>query len=405
MGEAVNLTRTEADMSDDTPTPDTDAEQPAAAAPVQVKRPRELVILFSVLSLVVLFSLGGIAYAVFAHKEDPAKITVPVYPQAEVIQEAPPEPVVVEPTTPETVPELPIEPEPAQTESPINLNAPVKAAPVKKSAPQSTIEWDRLPTMTGRPKIAIVIDDMGLNRVNSRRMVALSHALTLAYLPYAEQLPDQTAQARARGHELIVHVPMEPDNVKQNNPGPNALLTTNTPEENLARLEKDLSRFEGYIGLNNHMGSQFTSNETALRPVLERMKQKGLWFLDSRTIGNSVGGKIAREIGLPYATRDVFLDNVESVAAVTMQLKAAEAVARKRGFAIAIGHPHNATIAALDAWLQTIEQRGFELVPLSAVIAARYPNANVPRYAQIPHEATIAPAAGVALTDSNTSSN
>ena len=234
-----------------------------------------------------------------------------------------------------------------------------------------------------RPVIAIVIDDMGLDRRRSLQAVNLPVPVTLAFMPYAQDAEKQTEQARQNGHELIVHMPMEPDDLAHNNPGPNALLLKNGEAENMRRLDKNLTAFTGFIGINNHMGSALTSNRAAITPVLQDLKEKGLWFLDSKTDARSVAANVADEIGLPFASRDVFLDNVNSTAAVLQQLRETEAVARHKGYAIAIGHPKDGTIAALQSWMRDAESRGFILVPLSTIIAARFPNAIVPKYAKV----------------------
>lgn len=224
---------------------------------------------------------------------------------------------------------------------------------------------------------------MGLNQRNSRRVVELPAPITLAYLPYAERLPQQTAAAFERGHELIVHMPMEPDNVARNNPGPDALLTTLPAAENIARLEKNLQKFDRYIGLNNHMGSKMTADAKQMRAIMKIIKQKNLWFLDSKTIGHSVAAKIAEEEGVPFAVRDVFLDNVASVPAVTAQLRETERVAKIKGYAIAIGHPHDATIKALQQWLPQAQERGAVIVPLSTIIAKRFPQVKMHLHARV----------------------
>ena len=105
-----------------------------------------------------------------------------------------------------------------------------------------------------------------------------------------------------------------------------------------------------------------------MRLVLQEVKSRGLLFIDSRTIADSVGSKVAAELGVPHADRDVFLDNEQETAAVEQQLARTEEVARRRGYAIAIGHPHDATIAALTRWLPTLERRGFVLMPVSAIV-------------------------------------
>jgi polysaccharide deacetylase 2 family uncharacterized protein YibQ len=206
---------------------------------------------------------------------------------------------------------------------------------------------------------------MGLNRALSRRAVGL-RGLTLSYLPYGEDLPAQTAEARAAGHELLVHVPMAPEG--HEDPGPHALLPDLPPAEIARRLDWALGRFTGYVGINNHMGSRFTTDERGMTEVLERLKSRGLLFLDSRTTAHTVGPALAHRFGVPLAERNVFLDNVETVEAVRRQLAQLEAAARRDGAAIAIGHPKEATLAALAPWLASLEAKGLVLVPLSAIV-------------------------------------
>ncbi len=224
-------------------------------------------------------------------------------------------------------------------------------------------------TISGdRPLIAIVIDDLGANSDRSRRVVNLPGPLTLAFLPYADNLPAQAALARAAGHELLVHLPMEPVGERED-PGPNALLTGLDQAELLRRLRWGLGRFEGYVGINNHMGSRFTAWEPGMRLVMNELSARGLLFLDSRTSRDSVGEALAAEVGVPHLRRHVFLDNERTSEAITAQLAATEELARSRGYAVAIGHPSNATLTALEHWLPDMLARGFELVPIAALVA------------------------------------
>ncbi len=219
----------------------------------------------------------------------------------------------------------------------------------------------------GHSLIAIVIDDLGLDRPRTRRAVALKGPLTLAFLPYAAELRAQTAEAKQAGHELLVHMPMQPLD-EHNNPGPGA-LTTELDEIGLReRLRAGLDRFSGYVGINNHMGSRFTSDRKGMEVVMAELKARGLLFLDSRTSPGSVGLGVARSMGVPHAGRDVFLDNDPSPRAVADQLAILEARARQQGAAIAIGHPHDGTLEALGAWIETLGERGFTLVPLSTIV-------------------------------------
>ena len=220
--------------------------------------------------------------------------------------------------------------------------------------------------------IAIVIDDMGPNQKNARRAMTMPSPITLSFLPYADDLTPMVTRARANGHEVLLHLPMEPNNSQLHQPGPNSLLTTLDAAEISERLAWNLGRFSGYVGINNHMGSRFTADPRALAPVMAELKSRGLLFLDSRTTNQSVGRRLALQAGVPYGRRDVFLDNERSAGQVAVQLGLLEAAARQNGAAIAIGHPHDETLDAVEHWIGDLERRGFQLVPVSAVVAREY---------------------------------
>jgi hypothetical protein len=218
----------------------------------------------------------------------------------------------------------------------------------------------------GTPRIAVVIDDLGLNRPRTRETVALPGPLTLAFMTYAPRVAPLAREARAAGHELLVHVPMQPID-RETDPGPKVLSGTVGEGELLARLTWGLSRFDGFVGINNHMGSAFTANRAGMQTVMRELKRRGLMFLDSRTIADSVAAQVADELDVPHASRDVFLDNTRDVAEIRTQLAEVERVARETGSAIAIGHPHASTLRALASWLPTLREKGFALVPVSAL--------------------------------------
>lgn len=239
-------------------------------------------------------------------------------------------------------------------------------------APASTAPpWQRFAALTpepqGHPMIAVVIDDVGVDKHRSARAIALPQPVTLAFLPYATELESQVQEARLLGHELLVHLPMEAQDHNRD-PGPHALTTELGDAELLRRLRWDLDRFDGYVGVNNHMGSQFTRDRHAMQLVLGELKSRGLLFLDSRTVSDSVGPEIAREIQLPFAARQVFLDDDQSAKEVEARLAETERVARSNGYAIAIGHPHDGTLEALREWLPRVAADGFTLVPVSAIV-------------------------------------
>jgi uncharacterized protein len=266
--------------------------------------------------------------------------------------------------------------EPPEAPPPI-LRAPeiVPPPPPAPSAPpppayQGVPPWQlhALPTTPKNGwKIAVVIDDAGLDHHRTARIIALPGPLTVSFLTYGDGLVPQVRAARAAGHELMVHVAMQATS-RTVDPGPDVLLRDIEPDEILARLVRVLSKFDGYVGINNHMGSLFTSDTPSMQIVLGELKRRGLLFLDSRTSPESVGGKVARSLELPYAERDVFLDNDPIESKVGHQLIELERVARAKGAAIAIGHPRDGTIEALAKWIPDAKARGFVFVPVSALV-------------------------------------
>lgn len=223
--------------------------------------------------------------------------------------------------------------------------------------------------LNSKPLVAIVIDDVGLDRARSKRVWELPGPMTMSFLPYAKDLPEQSRAARARGHELMLHMPMEPNG--RNDPGPGALMVSMSDAELRQRLLIALESFSGYVGINNHMGSRFTAVKPDMELVMRQLKPRGLMFLDSRTSPQSVGDQTAQEMGVPSIVRHVFLDDDESIDAVRRKLAETEALARRQGFVVAIGHPHDATIQALAEWLSTVQGKGLALAPSTAILRKR----------------------------------
>jgi hypothetical protein len=220
-----------------------------------------------------------------------------------------------------------------------------------------------------RPAVAVVIDDMGFNRRAAAAINHLRGPLTLAFLPYAAKLDEQTRAARAAGHELLVHVPMEPRGREW--PGPNALTSQLAPAELVSRLRTQLGSFRGFVGINNHMGSLLTTDPQRMGLVMAELRRHGLLFLDSRTTPQSIAAREAERIGVPNAVRDVFIDHDLDRASVLRALERTERIAREHGHAVVIGHPHDVTLEALKIWLPRLEARDIALVPISAIVARR----------------------------------
>lgn len=275
---------------------------------------------------------------------------------------------------------------PPAARAPLGIAAPVEmpgqtasSVPPPRAVTADEIPYDSRPAWirfaatppkgAAKPAIAIVIDDVGVTKGPLAALLELDSPVTFAVMGYADHMRDFTRKARAGGHELMVHVPMEPTG--KADPGPNALTTGLKPEEIVKRLRWHLDRQEDFVGINNHMGSRFTADAAGMAVVMAELKQRGLLFLDSRTSADSVGEETAREAGLPTASRDVFLDNEVGASAIEAQLVLAERRAREGGLAIAIGHPHSLTIEAIARFMPQARARGITFIPLSSAVARR----------------------------------
>ena len=236
----------------------------------------------------------------------------------------------------------------------------LKPAPVTETVARVTAK----PDAASVAFIAIVIDDLGIDQKRTRKTIALTAPLTLAFLPYGYNLQQLSRMAAATGHELIVHLPMQPS-LTDVDPGPNALLRGLSEDEIRERIAWNLSQFEGYVGINNHMGSAFSTWDEGMSVVLQELRARGLYYLDSLTSPDSAARRVAEAEGMDVLVRDVFLDNEADVDRVAERLAELEGIARRRGFAIGIGHPYPATTLALSASLPTLTEKGLKVVPLS----------------------------------------
>lgn len=310
---------------------------------------------------------AGLAMSLIAaHYLKPAPIPQPTAPIA--AKPVPPEPSL------SPVPEPEPEPAPApEAAAPI----PVPEPPPAIAAPAVPVPaWQAfaVPARPGKALVAVIIDDMGVDQRRSARVAQLPGPLTLSYMTYAPHAAEQSAAAHAHGHELMMHMPMQP--LATLDAGPDVLSEQLPPAELHRRVEADLDRFPGFVGINNHMGSKFTAYQPGMKIVMQSLHERGLLFIDSMTTAKSVGMAEARAAGVPTARRNIFLDDVDDQASVAAQLAKAEQQAKSAGSVIVIGHPHDGTIAALAAWLPGLEKKGITLVPVTAVVKAREASGN-----------------------------
>jgi hypothetical protein len=217
-------------------------------------------------------------------------------------------------------------------------------------------------------KIAIVITDMGQRRNSTQRVITeLPSAVSFAFSPYSTNGFEWGEQSRRTGHEVLLMIPMEPINYPQNDPGPFTLLTSRSARENINLLRASLGRMSGYVGVVNHMGSRFTAASESLRPVLEELNRRGLMLLDSRASQYSRAASMGRDLGLPTAINNNFVDENVNPGEIAKQLAELESRARSLDYAVGMGRPYPVTVDAIKVWAAGLEERGFVLVPISAV--------------------------------------
>jgi len=199
--------------------------------------------------------------------------------------------------------------------------------------------------------LAIIIDDLGESIHYAQSLARLDFPITFSVLPYNTRTKEVCSLAKRLQIELMLHLPMEPNGYPDRaNPGPGALFVHLGPVQIKSTFIDDLQQVHGAVGINNHMGSRFTSDKESMGVLFDEIKKKGLFFVDSLTTSKSVAKILAREKNIPYLQRHVFLDNVQEEKAILFQLQKAENVALRKGTAIAIGHPYAQTLKALQEW-------------------------------------------------------
>jgi len=217
-------------------------------------------------------------------------------------------------------------------------------------------------------RIAIVIVDLGLKRAMTRAAIeTLPPEVTLAFSPYADNLPGLVRAARLRGHEVLLAVPMEPNGYPRNDPGERTLLTSNNTARNLQLLKWSMGRFSGYVGIVAHEGSRFLGSPEHLRPVLGEIKTRGLMFLDPSKGRTGRASKLSAELGLPVASVTAIIDEDPSPVSITARLNAISAKARTDGYAVALGRPYPATLLAIKQWLASFRERELMSAPITVV--------------------------------------
>ncbi len=221
----------------------------------------------------------------------------------------------------------------------------------------------------GRPQIAIIIAGLGLNGDTTAAAIdELPGLVTLAFSPYGEDLQRLVNNARSKGHEILLEIPMEPRNYPRDDPGPNTLLVTAPARVNVAQTRRSLAQVTGYVGVMNFMGGRYVGSEIALRPVFQVFKQSGLMFIDAETGAESKAVSVADGMALPRVFADRWIDDKPSKAAIEAKLRELEKIAFDRGHAVGIAHLHPVTANILARWSREADGKGLDLAPISALV-------------------------------------
>ena len=216
------------------------------------------------------------------------------------------------------------------------------------------------------PLVALIVDDLGYDKKIAKKFLALNVNLTFSILPHSPFQNEIARLASSKGIEIMLHLPMEPVEYPDVNPGPGTLMSSMSPDELIGQLEDDLNALPGITGVNNHMGSKLTAESTQMYQIFSILKQRGLFFIDSRTTSDSMGRPSARLLQIPFAERDVFIDHYLKPNFIRKQIKELIRIARSNGAAVGILHPHSTTYQILREELPELQNQ-VQLVSASKI--------------------------------------
>jgi uncharacterized protein len=253
-----------------------------------------------------------------------------------------------------------IPPRPAPRQQQISSAAVLPAAKPHAALPAA-------PHPVGPGSVAIIVDDMGASLKEVQALLSIELPLTFSVIPSLAHARGVAEAAHGAGAEVMIHLPMEPEGYPRQRMESIGLLVAMADPEITERVEGYFRAVPFAAGANNHMGSRFTQSAGKMDVVLKVLQGKGVFYVDSKTSPASVGYQRARALGLKCGARQVFLDNVQDEALIAKQLAQVAAIARKKGSAIAICHPHPATIRALKAVMPQLAKEGITFVSASAL--------------------------------------
>jgi len=255
---------------------------------------------------------------------------------------------------------------PPLEELPLNSPAEGEIIPEPEAEPAATRLPPRPPSPTGRPRLALILDDGGYGGNHTERVLAMDPRLTLAILPNTPFGTETARRGKELGFEIMLHMPMETGNGATTFPGE---IQTTMDRETIRELTLDaIAQIPGLTGANNHTGSKYTANSEKMAEFLEVIREHGLYFVDSVTRGDTVAWRVAREMGLPTTRRDLFIDHDMNEAMIRQRFEELIEMAKQRGSAVGIGHFRPLTVEVLETLLPRLEEEGVELVHASELL-------------------------------------
>jgi len=258
-----------------------------------------------------------------------------------------------------------------------------RLSPVERQAPSPVVRSSVIKPPEGQAKapvappaekpkhhhgsIVLILDDVGFEHQPIDEAMRIDPNVNFSILPNGSEARTFAERLNARGFELLCHLPMEPIDYPKQQPGANAIFTSMSDAEIAATTRRNVESVPNARGVNNHMGSRATLDSRVMRDVLKALP-KDLYFIDSKTSGGSIAGRMAKEMNIPTASRNVFLDDVQSERAVRRQVEMLSSIAEERGVAVGIGHPYAVTIRVLNELAPSLRARGFRFVRASEVV-------------------------------------
>lgn len=240
-----------------------------------------------------------------------------------------------------------------------------RASPIKETNQAAVFHQE---TEKRNGIVAIVIDDLGYDLAFAERLLQLDASISFSILPELRYSKQIAIRAKELNRDVLLHLPMEPNDYPSKNPGPGALLSSMSLQELEEQLLKNLDAIPYLGGINNHMGSKLTEDEKIMNLVMGKIKSRGLFFLDSRTSPKTVAYKIAKKYSVKAAERNIFLDNKGDIEMISNQIIKLGEIAMENGFAIGIGHPYHNTLVALQQTIPKLKERGIKIAPVSQLV-------------------------------------